>query len=236
MNIATVFSRASVGVHAPLVSIETHLSPGLPAFNLVGLPETAVRESKERVRSAIINSGYEFPARRITVNLAPADLPKQGTRFDLGIALGILAASHQIPARGLFETECVAELALGLMIALARRIPQSDRFVRNGDWLAGNYPLTDEVIGLITRLQLRRIEKRVSEAHKIPFTYDDEVIKLIVDRCTELESGGRMIDAILTNTMLPRISQEFLTRMMEAKPIDRVHVNVTEGEFGYAFD
>lgn len=112
MAVATIFSRASVGVQAPLVSVETHLSPGLPAFNLVGLPETAVRESKERVRSAIINSGYEFPTRRITVNLAPADLPKHGTRFDLAIALGILAASNQIPNGQLGSFEYVAELAL----------------------------------------------------------------------------------------------------------------------------
>lgn len=113
MPVAVVYARAIIGVDAPLVSVETHLSPGLPAFNLVGLPETAVRESKERVRSAIINSGYEFPTRRITVNLAPADLPKHGTRFDLAIALGILAASNQIPVTQLERTECIAELALG---------------------------------------------------------------------------------------------------------------------------
>ncbi|HET6278672.1 MAG TPA: AAA family ATPase, partial [Candidatus Polarisedimenticolia bacterium] len=97
------------------------------------------------------------------------------------------------------------------------------------------YPLTDEVVGLIARLQLKRIAKRIAEHHKIPFTYDDEVIKLIVSRCTEVESGGRMIDAILTNTMLPRISLEFLTRMMEGKPIERVHVNVADSDFAYAF-
>jgi magnesium chelatase family protein len=112
MTVATVFSRATIGIRAPLVSVETHLSPGLPGFSLVGLPETAVRESKDRVRSAIINSGYEFPIRRITVNLAPADLPKHGTRFDLAIALGVLAASHQIPVRRLAQIECIAELAL----------------------------------------------------------------------------------------------------------------------------
>ena len=83
MVVAVVYSRAVTGVDAPLVSVETHLSSDLPVFNLVGLPETAVRESKERVRSAIINSGYEFPTRRITVNLAPADLSKHGRRFDL---------------------------------------------------------------------------------------------------------------------------------------------------------
>jgi magnesium chelatase family protein len=112
MTVTTIFSRASLGVHAPLVSVETHLSPGLPAFNLVGLPETAVRESKDRVRSAIMNTGFEFPTRRITVNLAPGDLPKHGTRFDLAIALGILAASNQIPNTKLAATEYVAELAL----------------------------------------------------------------------------------------------------------------------------
>ncbi len=98
------------------------------------------------------------------------------------------------------------------------------------------YPLSDEMIGTIARLQLGRIEKRILESHGVPFSYDDEVIKLIVSRCTELESGGRMIDAILTNTVLPKISEEFLTRMMEGKTIDRVHVSVNEGEFGYGFE
>ncbi|HYE34301.1 type VI secretion system ATPase TssH [Methylocaldum sp.] len=98
------------------------------------------------------------------------------------------------------------------------------------------YPLSDEMIGTIARLQLGRIQKRVEQAHKVPFTYDDEVIKLITTRCTELESGGRMIDAILTNTVLPKISQEFLTRMMEGNPIARVHVTVENGEFGYGFE
>jgi type VI secretion system protein VasG len=98
------------------------------------------------------------------------------------------------------------------------------------------YPLSDEMMGAIARLQLGRIKKRIAESHKVPFSFDDEVIKLIVARCTELESGGRMIDAILTNTMLPRISTEFLTRMMEGKPIERVHVSVLDGEFGYGFE
>ncbi|MFO1434474.1 MAG: type VI secretion system ATPase TssH [Candidatus Competibacteraceae bacterium] len=98
------------------------------------------------------------------------------------------------------------------------------------------YLLSDEMIGAIARLQLGRIEKRIQETHQVPFTYDDEVIKLITSRCTELESGGRMIDAILTNTVLPRISQEFLTRMMEGKPIERVHVKVQDGEFEYGFE
>ena len=97
------------------------------------------------------------------------------------------------------------------------------------------YPLSDEMIGAITRLQLGRIKKRVMESHKVPFSYDDEVVKLIASRCTELESGGRMIDTILTNTLLPSISGEFLKRMMEGNPIERVHVSVVDGEFAYEF-
>jgi len=97
------------------------------------------------------------------------------------------------------------------------------------------YPLSDEMIRAITRLQLGRIKKRVAESHKVPFTFDDEVINLIASRCTELESGGRMIDTILTNTLLPSISAEFLNRMMEGKTIERVHVSVADGEFVYEF-
>jgi type VI secretion system protein VasG len=98
------------------------------------------------------------------------------------------------------------------------------------------YPLSDEMIGNIARLQLRRIAKRINESHKVPFTYDDAVVKLIVSRCTELESGGRMIDSILTNNLLPVISKELLTRMMESKPVTRVATSVVEGEFHYDFD
>ena len=112
MELSVIYSRALAGVEAPLVRVETHLSNGLPAFHIVGLPETAVRESKDRVRSAILNSHFTFPDRRITVNLAPADLPKGGGRFDLPIALGILAASGQVPPDRLREHEFLAELAL----------------------------------------------------------------------------------------------------------------------------
>ena len=112
MSLALVHSRAQVGVEAPAVTVEAHLANGLPSMTLVGLPETAVRESKDRVRSAILNAGFEFPRRRITLNLAPADLPKDGGRFDLAIALGILAASGQLPAAALQDLECLGELAL----------------------------------------------------------------------------------------------------------------------------
>jgi magnesium chelatase family protein len=106
------YTRAKLGINAPLVSIEVHLSNGLPGFHMVGLPETAVKESKDRVRSAIINSHFEFPARRITVNLAPADLPKEGSRFDIAIAIAILAASDQLPREHLKDYEFIGELAL----------------------------------------------------------------------------------------------------------------------------
>ncbi|OAN12635.1 ATP-dependent protease [Photobacterium jeanii] len=112
MTLAIVHSRACVGVEAPPVTVEVHISNGMPALTLVGLPETTVKEARDRVRSAIVNANFEFPSRRITVNLAPADLPKEGGRFDLPIALGILAASGQIPTTKLANHEFLGELAL----------------------------------------------------------------------------------------------------------------------------
>jgi magnesium chelatase family protein len=112
MNVAMLLSRTQLGVQAPAVTIEVFLSGGLPGFSIVGLPETAVRESKDRVRGAIISSGFQFPQGRITVNLGPADLRKTGGRFDLPIALGILAASKLISPDALLSTEFYGELAL----------------------------------------------------------------------------------------------------------------------------
>lgn len=112
MRLAHVYTRALVGISAPEVTVEVHIASGLPALSIVGLPEAAVRESKDRVRAAIQNSCFEFPMRRITVNLAPADLPKQGGRYDLPIALGILAASGQIKNDLLTSHEFHGELAL----------------------------------------------------------------------------------------------------------------------------
>jgi len=112
LSLAVIYSRAQDGINAPLVTVEVHLANGLPSLSIVGLPETTVKESKDRVRAALLNARFEFPMRRITVNLAPADLPKEGGRFDLPIALGILAASGQIPAQQLHEHEFIGELAL----------------------------------------------------------------------------------------------------------------------------
>jgi len=112
MSLAVLYSRALSGMEAALVTVEVHIANGLPNFTIVGLPETEVKESKDRVRAALQNCQFDFPARRITVNLAPADLPKESGRFDLPIALGILAATGQIPSGKLAEYEYAGELAL----------------------------------------------------------------------------------------------------------------------------
>lgn len=112
MPLSVIHARSAIGITAPLITIEVHISPGLPAFNVVGLPHRSISEAKERVRSAILNSGLVFPPKRITINLSPADLPKQGARFDLAIAVGVLAASGQIPINQLHHYEFIGELAL----------------------------------------------------------------------------------------------------------------------------
>ena len=124
--LAVVYARARLGVEAPLVTVEVHLTGGLPRCTIVGLPAAAVRESMDRVRGALMNSGFEFPKGRITVNLAPADLPKAGGRFDLPIAVGILAASKQVSATALAKHEFISELALtGAMRATGGVLPAS---------------------------------------------------------------------------------------------------------------
>src|SRR2546425_1100687 len=112
MSLAVLHSRALSGLDAPEVTVEVHLGNGLPSFTIVGLPDTEVKESRDRVRAALVNSRFEFPARRITVNLAPAEPPKESGRFDLPIALGILAASHQLEVDGFSKYEFAGELSL----------------------------------------------------------------------------------------------------------------------------
>jgi magnesium chelatase family protein len=135
--LATVLSRAQYGMEAPQVSVEVHLGAGLPNLSIVGLPEAVVKESKDRVRSALATAHFEFPAGRITVNLAPADLPKEGGRFDLPIALGILAASGQIPTSALTDCEFYGELSLsgelrpvrGMLPAVCQAVRHAHRIV-----------------------------------------------------------------------------------------------------------
>ncbi len=112
MRLGTVHTRAAIGIEAPPVQVEVHLAGGLPQFSIVGLPETAVRESKDRVKAALANTGFTVPSYRVTVSLAPADLPKEGGRFDLPIALGVLAAAGQIPRQALERWEFLGELSL----------------------------------------------------------------------------------------------------------------------------
>src|SRR5258706_8420846 len=116
MSLAVPKSRALAGMDAPQVTVEVHLANGLPSFTIVGLPETEVKEAKDRVRAALLNNRFEFPNRHIVVNLAPADLPKESGRFDLPIALGILAASGQIPPDDLDRYEYAGELSLSVAL------------------------------------------------------------------------------------------------------------------------
>jgi magnesium chelatase family protein len=133
MSLAVVLSRGLAGLEAPLVTVEVHLSGGLPAFNLVGLPETEVKESRDRVRAALQNAQFEFPARKITVNLAPADLPKESGRFDLPIALGVLAATGQLPSEPLAGHEFAGELALtGALRPIRGALPMALSARRDG--------------------------------------------------------------------------------------------------------
>lgn len=133
MSLSKVLTRAALGIEAPLVTVEVHISNGLPALTLVGLPETTVKEARERVRSAIINSGFSFPAKRITINLAPADLPKEGGRYDLPIAIALLAASEQLPGEKLTRYEFLGELALnGALCGVQAAIPAAMAALRAG--------------------------------------------------------------------------------------------------------
>jgi len=159
MSLSKVLTRAALGVQAPLVTVEVHISNGLPALTLVGLPETTVKEARERVRSAIITSGFTFPAKRVTINLAPADLPKEGGRYDLPIAIAILAASEQLPDDKLTQYEFLGELALngalcgvqaaipaamaalqaGRQMVLAEQNQQDVGLIQQGETLVGNH-------------------------------------------------------------------------------------------------
>lgn len=133
MALALLHSRALTGADAPAVTVEVHLSGGLPSFTIVGLPDTEVKESRDRVRAALVNCGFEFPARRVTVNLAPADLPKESGRFDLPIALGILVASRQLPAASLDEYEFAGELSLsGELRTIRGALAMTYRAARSG--------------------------------------------------------------------------------------------------------
>ncbi|HDZ8013574.1 TPA: YifB family Mg chelatase-like AAA ATPase [Citrobacter amalonaticus] len=133
MSLSIVHTRAALGINAPAITIEVHISNGLPGLTLVGLPETTVKEARDRVRSAIINSGYDFPAKKITINLAPADLPKEGGRYDLPIAVALLVASEQLTTHKLDQYELVGELALtGALRGVPGAISSATEAIRAG--------------------------------------------------------------------------------------------------------
>ena len=164
MSFAQVYTRSVVGLHAPQVIIEVHLSQGLPALTIVGLPAAAVRESKDRVRSAILNSGFQFPNRRLTINLAPADLPKDGARLDLPIALGILAASGQLEPEVLSTFEFIGELALNGelrqvtgSLAVARAI-KADSLKKEQLSLSDAEPLRQLIVPIDNGSEASRVE------------------------------------------------------------------------------
>lgn len=171
MALAILHTRAGIGLHAQHVQVEVHLSNGLPGLTLVGLPETTVKESRERVRSALLNSGFDFPQRRITLNLAPADVPKQGGRFDLPIALAMLAASHQIALSQLNGIECLGELALdGQLRRVTGVLPAARAVARAGSTLiipAANAEEAALVPGLsyVTARNLKEVVAHLTGQH-----------------------------------------------------------------------
>jgi magnesium chelatase family protein len=161
-EVSAVLSRAPEGLEAPLVRVEVHLGVGLPQFALVGLPEAVVRESRERVRSALQTSGFEFPLARITVNLSPADLPKEGGRFDLPIAIAILAAAHLIPAAALRQREFYGELSLGGELReTAKLLPALIHGARSGNELI--LPQANALEASLVRSGRLRLARRLSD-------------------------------------------------------------------------
>ncbi len=210
MSLAIVYSRTNNGLDAPLVSVEVHLANGLPSFSIVGLPETAVKESRDRVRAALTNTGYNFPVRRITVNLAPADIPKDGGRFDLPIALGLLAASEQLPPQTLQQYECIGELSLGgqlrpvrgvlptavaaLQAGRALIVPQENAaeasLIRGLTVYAAQH--LDEVVAHVQGTQpLTRWEQAVESAEvAYPFDLSDVKGQFMARRALEIAAAG----------------------------------------------
>jgi len=174
MSLAIVLSRTQVGMSAIQVDVEVHLANGLPSFNVVGMPETAVKESKDRVRGAIINSKFEFPSKRIIVNLAPADVPKIGGRFDLPIAIGILLASGQIKSESINHYELIGELALsGELKPVSSCLPAAVACKKVNkslvtDAISANEASLVEGLGIYSATDLSTVAAHVSEQSILP--------------------------------------------------------------------
>jgi len=255
MGLAVLYSRGLAGMEAALVTVEVHLANGLPNFTIVGLPEAEVKESKDRVRAALQNCQFEFPARRITVNLAPADLPKESGRFDLPIALGILAASGQIPADKLTEYEFAGELALtGVLrpirgaLAMTYRAVNSARAFMLPEANAAEAALVENatVYPVLTLLQVaahlsgrERIDPYVSEPQTIAPHYPDmrEVKgQNQAKRALEIAAaGGHSVLMVgppgTGKSMLAARFPGILPQMTEAEALQSAAVQSLDGSF-----
>lgn len=205
MGLAVVYSRASVGVEAPLVTVEVHISNGMPGFALVGLPETTVKESRDRVRSAIINSRFEFPAKRITVNLAPADLPKEGGRFDLPIALGILAASEQIPLSAFSQREFIGELALSGELRGVKGVLPAALVVQS----QGRSLVVPHINGDQAALVGKQIHK---SAHSL--------LEVCADLCGQQSLSLHQTDSVQTSDLLERDLQDIIGQQQGKRALE----------------
>ncbi|RLA04571.1 MAG: hypothetical protein DRQ47_03165, partial [Gammaproteobacteria bacterium] len=180
MSYATVYSRACYGISAPLVTVEVHLSNGLPSMSIVGLASAEVKESRERVRSALLNSNFEFPARRIIINLGPADLPKSGGRFDLSIALGILVASGQLNKKLLNKFEVIGELALngelrsvrGVLTATLAAIEDKNRILMCSE--DGQEASLSGATNIYCGINLRQITEGLKDAKLLRYKGDNK--------------------------------------------------------------
>ena len=194
MGLAVVASRAQLGVQAPPVAVEVHLSGGLPSTTIVGLAETAVKESRDRVRAAIQNARLEFPAGRVTVNLAPADLPKDGCRFDLAIALGILAASGQIPRDRLAGHEFLGELALsGALRPVHGVLPAAIRC--GAEYVIDFLPKIKLEIAIPDELAERVVET-ILQAARTGKIGDGKIFVTPLERVVRIRTGEEDADAL----------------------------------------
>lgn len=198
MSYCCIFSRASFGIDAPSVAVEIHLSNGLPALNIVGLANAEVRESRERVRSAILNSGFDFPARRITINLAPADLPKSGGRFDLAIAVGILIASEQIVVPKTSDYEFLAELGLdgelkpvnGILVASHQAVlSKRSIWVANDNAREASMSRTTTVF---TGSNLQDVIGQLMQPTRSPYEAEELAYKKKTHMCLSLVQGNEL--------------------------------------------
>ena len=211
MSFSKIYTRAVLGLDAPLIEVEVHISQGLPSLTMVGLAEAAVRESKDRVRSAIINSGFSFPTKRMTINLAPADLPKDGARLDLAIALGILIASGQLPEHSTAGFEFIGELALDgqlrpttgtLSIAIACQESQhhlmlpyenaQDAAKLDGFWVYAAHHLKEVCAHLTGEQRLQAyIPSSITQSQNHPLDLADVKGQLRPRRALEIAAAGR---------------------------------------------